>query len=92
VWFAIRILRGPPPSPTLDEISWLPPKGPEWAGSAVRFLVSAETNDGHRAVLAEVSLAQKSRFPENVESAVRLEALPLVGRASAADETIRRGD
>jgi hypothetical protein len=64
VWLEVRILPGPPRSHPLDEISWLLPNGPELAGSAVRILVSAETNDGHRAVLADLSLAQKSRFPE----------------------------
>jgi hypothetical protein len=43
---------------------WLLPNGPELAGSAIRVPVSAETNDGHRRVLAELSPASQSRFPE----------------------------
>jgi hypothetical protein len=39
------------------------------AGSAIRIPVSAETNDGHRAVLAELSLASQSRFPERYSAA-----------------------
>jgi hypothetical protein len=43
VWWAVRILSGPPRSHPLDEISWLLPNGPELAGSAARVPVSAET-------------------------------------------------
>jgi hypothetical protein len=63
----------------MNEISWLLPNGPELAGFAVRILVSAETNDRHRSISAELSLAQESRFPETkqglsqVKTAVRLE-------------------
>ena len=64
VWLEVRILPGPPGSLALSEISRLLPNCPELAGSAVRAPVSAETVDGSRAVLAELSLAQESRFPE----------------------------
>jgi hypothetical protein len=46
VWWAVRILSGPPPSHPLDEISWLLPNGPELAGSAVRILVSQRLTTG----------------------------------------------
>src|SRR4051794_5209081 len=72
---------GPPRSPTLDEISWRLPNGPELAGSASGVPVSAETNDGYRAVLAELSLALQSRFPETdtarAETLVRLKVTAL---------------
>jgi hypothetical protein len=55
----------------LAEISWLLPNGPELAAPAVRILASAETNDAHRRVLAELSLASQSRFPEKVTVAGR---------------------
>jgi hypothetical protein len=35
------------------------------AGSAVSVPVSTETDDGHRAILAALSLASQSRFPES---------------------------
>jgi hypothetical protein len=64
VWLEVRILPSPPRSHPLDEISRLLPNGAELAGSAIRVPVSAETNDRPRRVLAELSLAQESRFPE----------------------------
>ena len=45
------------------EISWLLSNGPTLAGSAVRVPVSTETDDGHRAVSAELSLGSEFRFP-----------------------------
>jgi hypothetical protein len=53
----------PPGTLVLAEISWLLPNGPELAGSAVRVPVSTETDDGHRAVSAELSLGPESPFP-----------------------------
>jgi len=46
VWLEVRILPAPPRSLALSEISCLLPNGPELAGSAVRILVSTETDDG----------------------------------------------
>jgi hypothetical protein len=63
VWLEVRILPGPPGSPTLGEISWLLPNGPELAGSAARVRVSAETNDTEQAFSAELSLVSEFRFP-----------------------------
>jgi hypothetical protein len=58
------------------------PDGVELAGSAVRVPVSAETNDGHRRILAELSLASQSRFPETdtaqAETSVRVEGYSAV--------------
>jgi hypothetical protein len=64
IWAALFDRRLNPLIYTLDEISWLLPNGPELAGSAISVPVSAETNDGHRRVLAELSLASQSCFPE----------------------------
>ena len=74
VWLEVRILPAPPRSLALAEISWRLPNGRELAGSAVPVPVSAETNDGCRSVLTELSLALESRFPEMV----RLKVLPAV--------------
>jgi hypothetical protein len=74
VWLEVRVLPSPPGSLALAEISWRLPNSRELAGSAVPVPVSAETNDGYRSVLAELSLALESRFPEMV----RLKVLPAV--------------
>jgi hypothetical protein len=66
VWLEVRILPAPPRSLALAEISWRLPNSRELAGSAVPVPVSAETNDGCRSVLTELSLALESRFPETV--------------------------
>ena len=62
-WLVVRILPTPPRSPTLGEISWLLPNGPELAGAAARVRVSAETNDTEQAFSAELSLGSEFRFP-----------------------------
>ena len=54
---------GPTRQPTLGEISWLLPNGPELAGSALGFEVSAETNDTEQAFSAELSLSSEFHFP-----------------------------
>ena len=88
------LLPGPPGSPTLGEISWLLPNGPELAGSAARVRVSAETNNRHRQILAELS--PPSEFPETetVSTETRFDrkvtTRPVQG--SGADETIRPFD
>jgi hypothetical protein len=57
----LAYLRGPPG--LHRAISWLLPNGPELAGSAVRVPVSAETDDGHRAVSAEFVSGLGIPFP-----------------------------
>ena len=85
----------PPGTLVLAEISWLLPNGPELAGSAVRVPVSTETDDGHRAVSAELSLGSESRFPERRSSQAearfdwKVTARPV--QACGVDATIRRG-
>ena len=72
VLLEVRILPAPPRSHPLGEISRLLPNGPELAGSAVSVPVSAETDDGHRAILAALSLASEFGFPERRSSQVRV--------------------
>jgi hypothetical protein len=78
---------------TRYEISWLLPNGPELAGSAVRVPVSAETDDGYRALSAELSLGLESRFPEprssRAETRFDWKFIARPAQASGADETIR---
>ena len=57
-------LRPPPRTLSNLGISRFAPKGPELAGCAVGAVVSAETNSGVEEILAELSLALKSGFPE----------------------------
>jgi hypothetical protein len=58
------VLPGPPRTLSNLEISRVAPNGPELAGSAFGPLVSAETNSGVEEILAALSPALKSRFPE----------------------------
>jgi hypothetical protein len=76
----IRVCTHSRADPALAEISWLLPKGPELASSAVPVPVSAETSDRLLAVLAELSLALQSCFPETTRFEGNSAASPSIWR------------
>jgi hypothetical protein len=66
-WHAVRVLSGPPPSPTVPVVSWRRANSAETAGFARWKLVSGLVLDGETPVCAAVSLPAKFRFPAAFE-------------------------
>jgi hypothetical protein len=67
VWSEVRILPGPPPSPTVPVVSWRRANSAETAGFARWKLVSGPVLDGETPVCAALSLLGKFRFPAAFE-------------------------
>ena len=65
-WHAVRVLSGPPPSPTVPVVSWRRANSAETAGFARWKLVSGPVLDGETPVCAALSLLGKFRFPAGV--------------------------
>ena len=62
-WHAVRVLSGPPPSPTVPGVSWRRPNSAELAGFARSKLVSGPLLDGETPGCAALVSAQKIPFP-----------------------------
>jgi hypothetical protein len=67
VWLEVRVLPGPPPSPTVPVVSWRRANSAGTAGFARWKLVSGPVLDGETPVCAALSLLGKFRFPAAFE-------------------------
>src|SRR5262249_16065902 len=95
VWFAVRVLPGPPRTRSNREISSRLPKGPQLAGSDVGVSVSVETFSRLEAIFGELCLALGIPFPGNGDRCQQRRGSNVAtvqsNPASDADATIRRG-
>src|SRR6478735_2138654 len=94
VWLEVRILPGPPRSPSNLQISRRRPKSPQLARSCDWVSVSAETVSGLKAILGGLSLGRGIPFPRCRlildEDWSHVVATTREDQASGADGTIPR--